>query len=400
MAANPLELLDPAVRRDPYAFYARGRLETPVEPLGTLPVFLVYRYDDVHSILRDAETWSNVRDRRTLGNEQFPTTPSMLGTDAPEHTRLRGLVNQAFTPRIIRQREPRLREVADQLMDDALARGTVDLVDALTYPLPVVAIAEILGVPIEDRDRFRAWSDAIISGGPVDLFGRAPDPEQVERRTRVRGEMFEYFTRMAEARRREPRDDLLSGLAHAELEGQRLTQEEMLEMLLLLLVAGNETTTSLIGNAAIQFLAHPEALAELRADPERLPDAIEEVLRFDSPVQMDPRRAARTVEMHGVRIETDQTVLCLLGSANRDEKVFERADRFDVHRSPNRHISFGFGAHYCLGANLARLEARIALVALLRRTRSFRLASDEPLPLHVSPVFRGFRSIPVELEAA
>ncbi len=394
--ATGFELLDPEVRRDPYAMYALGRRETPVQRLGSLDVFLVYRHDDVHAILRDADQWSNTRGNRALPPEQR----SMLGSDAPEHTRLRSLVNQAFTPRIVRQREARLREVAEQLLDDALERGRVDLVDALTYPLPVFAIAEILGVPVEDRHQFRTWSDVIISSPPVDLFGRPPDPEYQVRRERVRAEMFDYFNRMADERRREPREDLLTGLAHAELEGDRLTQDEMLEMLLLLLVAGNETTTSLIGNAAVQFMRHPDALAELRADLSRLPDAIEEVLRFDSPVQMDPRRAIRPVEVQGVHVERDQTVLCLLGSANRDEKVFEHADRFDIHRSPNRHISFGFGAHYCLGANLARLEARIALEALLRRTRSFELASAEPLPLHVSPIFRGFRSIPLELRAA
>jgi hypothetical protein len=396
MAATGFELLDPEVRRDPYPTYARGRRETPVQRLGSLDVFLVYRYDDVHAILRDADAWSNTRGRRAISGEPR----SMLGTDAPEHTRLRALVNQAFTPRIVQRREARLREVAEQLLDDALARGRVDLVDALTYPLPVVAIAEILGVPIEDRDRFRAWSDTIISSPPVDLFGRPPDPAYQAERARVRAEMFDYFMALVEARRSDPREDLLSGLAHAELEGDRLTQQEMLDMLLLLLVAGNETTTSLIGNAAVQLLAHPAALAELRADPSLLPGAIEEVLRFDSPVQMDPRRATRAIDVQGVRIEPEQTVLCLLGSANRDEKVFERAERFDIHRSPNRHISFGFGAHYCLGANLARLEARIALEALLRRTRRFALATEEPLPLHVSPIFRGFRSIPVELEAA
>ena len=277
--------------------------------------------------------------------------------------------------------------------------GEVDLVDALSYPLPVIAISDILGIPSEDRELFRAWSDLLVSTTALD-FGQTVDPGHIEERRRVGREMDEYFSRMAEARRREPRDDLITGLVGAELEGTSLDFGEMLAMINLLLVAGNETTTNLIGSAIAQLDARPEVAASLREDPRRIPRAVEEVLRFESPVQVDPKRAARAVAIRGVEIPEDYTVLGWIGSANRDESAFERPNEFDIDREPNRHISFGFGQHYCLGANLARLEARVALRALLERTSEFVLTNTEPLPIHPSFIFRGPRRLPAQLRAA
>jgi len=216
----------------------------------------------------------------------------------------------------------------------------------------------------------------------------------------VRGELEAYFVRLVEARRREPRDDLLSALVAAELEGSRLSFEELLAMLILLLVAGNETTTHLIGNAVLAFLAHPEALAAVRTDPTRVPAAVEEVLRFSSPVQMDPRLATREARLHDVTIAAGEVVLCWLGSANRDEAVYEHAEVFDIGRERKPDVAFGFGPHYCLGASLAALEAEVALRVLLARTRCFRRVDDEPLPIPPSIVFRGVTSLPVVLEPA
>jgi cytochrome P450 len=210
--------------------------------------------------------------------------------------------------------------------------------------------------------------------------------------------MRDYFVPLAEERRARPQDDLLTGLVQAEHEGSKLDYSEMLSMLTLLLVAGNETTTTLIGNAAIELMAHPEAERALREDPALLPGAIEEVLRFASPVQFDPRRATCNLTLHGVEIGEDDYVLCWLGSANRDAKVFERPEVFDITREKNPHLSFGFGTHFCLGANLARLEARVALGTLLGRTRSIERSDDDALPLHPSPVFRGVTRLPVRLE--
>ncbi|HVN39699.1 MAG TPA: cytochrome P450 [Myxococcota bacterium] len=397
---NPI---DPAVRRDPYALYERGRREHPVFAHVGLPVPLVsvFRYADVQGVLRDVSLFSNDFGRgRLLPPEVLELAkqapPSMLGMDPPDHTRLRSLVNKAFTPRIVRQLEPRLREVAHALLDEALARREVDLVQALTYPLPVVAIAEIIGVPPEDREQFKVWSDQAVATLGTGFFA-PPTLEQMRRQLALRDEMNHYFVPLAEARRREPKDDLLTGLVQAEHEGTHLDQDEMLAMLTLLLVAGNETTTTLIGNAVLTLLDHPGELKRLRDDPSVLPRAVDEVLRFESPVQFDPRRVVRDTEIAGTKVAENTLLLCWLGSANRDERVFERPDLFDIARQKNPHISFGYGTHHCLGHNLARLEASIALEVLLERTSSFERTDAEPLPLHPSPVFKAVTKLPVRL---
>jgi cytochrome P450 len=399
---NPL---DPAVRRDPYAIYARGRREFPAfrhEGLP-LPIVSIFRYADVQAVLRDVEGFSN--DFAAAQQQMSPeiaalvsqAPPSMISTDPPKHTRLRSLVNKAFTPRMVRQFEPRMREIAHELLDEALARGEVDLVEALTYPLPVVAIAEIIGVPPEDREQFKHWSDAAVASLGVGFFA-PPSPEQMREQMALRQEMNQYFVPLAEKRRAEPRDDLLTGLVQAEHEGSKLSHDEMLAMLVLLLVAGNETTTTLIGNIALELLAHADATAALRADPSRLPAAVDEVLRFSSPVQFDPRRVTHASEIAGVALRPNDLVLCWIGSANRDEAVFEKADVFDIAREKNPHLAFGFGTHHCLGHNLARLEACIATEVLLARTSKIERTGDEELPLHPSPVFKAVTKLPVRLE--
>ncbi len=391
---------DEATRRDPHPIYTRARREAPVWRHPGLPLVSVFRHADVAAVLKDSESWSNdFRPVRGIDPVEEEGVPSMLGLDPPEHTRLRALVSQAFTPRMIRRMEPRLDAIARELLDAALPCGRIDLVEALAYPLPVIAIAEIIGVPAEDRGRFKVWSDAAVENLGTALFV-PPSPERIERMRKVFNEMGDYFEGLAEERRARPREDLLSGLVQAELDGSRLSREERTSMLVLLLVAGNETTTNLIGNAVIELLTHPAQLARLRADPALLPSAVEEVLRFASPVQMDPRRARRPLELGGLRLAENQMVICWIGSANRDEDVFPDAPRFDVARQDNRHIAFGFGPHYCLGANLARLEAQVALRALLARTRSFERSDDAPLPLHPSIVFRGVRSLPLRIEPA
>ena len=390
---------DDATRRDPFPLYARARREHPIYPHPGLPIVSTFRYADIQAILRDPETWSNrFPPPPGVDPSQFPP-PSMLGQDPPEHTRLRGLVNQAFTPRIIRRLEPRMHEIANELLDRALERGEVDFVDALTYPLPVIVIAEIIGIPPADREQFKQWSDAAVENLGTALFV-PPGADRMERLAKLLDDMGAYFSALADERRRRPREDLLTGLVQAEVEGSRLTHDEMIRMLVLLLVAGNETTTTLIGNAVLALLEHPDAVARLRADPELTAAAVEEVLRYASPVQLDPRRATRAVELHGHRIEAGQIVVNWLGSANHDERVFTDPERFDVTRSENRHLAFGFGTHYCLGANLARLEAQVALRTLLARTRSFERTDDDPLPLHPSIVFRAVTKLPLRLVAA
>ena len=389
---------DEATRRDPFAVYARGRELRAYRHPG-LPVVSIFRHADTIEVLRDWRAFSNVFPLPTGVKPSEDLPPNMLGTDPPEHERLRGLVNQAFTPKIIRRLEPRMEEIAESLLDDALAKRNVDLVQALTYPLPVTVIAEIIGVPPEDGARFKHWSDELVSTLGSGLLA-PPSPEQMEHTLSIVRELGAYFSGLVEERRREPREDLLSGLVAAELEGTHLSFDELLQMLILLLVAGNETTTTLIGNTALTLLAHPEELARVRADLELVPSAIEEVLRFSSPVQMDPRCATADTELCGEKVAKGEIVITWLGAANRDEAVFKEPERFDVARRENRHLAFGFGTHYCLGSNLARLEAQTALRTLLRRTRDFRLATSEPLPLHRSIVFRSFTKIPVELDPA
>jgi cytochrome P450 len=388
---------DPDIRYDPFPLYARARREHPVFVHEGLPVASAFRYDDIQAILKDSATWSNVFPPPPGVVLRADLPPSMLMQDPPEHTRLRGLVNQAFTPRMIRRLEPRMEKIAHELLDAALAARRVDLVQALTYPLPVIVIAEMIGVPMDHRDQFKEWSDGLVENLGLGIMGPEP-PEVIQRELKIIDEMRAYFTQLVDERRVRPREDLLSGLVAAELEGSRLTFDEMLQMLILLLVAGNETTTNLIGNAAVELVQHPDQLARLRAHPQLMPNAIEEVLRFSSPVQVDVRRAVRAVEVAGQTIAADTNVLLLLGSANRDESVFDDAETFDVGREDNRHLAFGFGPHYCLGANLARMEAQVAIRVLLQRTTRFQRTDDERLPLHSSFIFRGFTRIPVELE--
>jgi cytochrome P450 len=390
---------DDDTRRNPFAVYARARHEHPVYPHPGFPIISIFRYADIQTVLKDPATWSNYFPPPPgIDPEQFPK-PSMLGQDPPGHTRLRGLVNQAFTPRIIRRLEPRMHEIANELLDHALEQGEVDFVQAMTYPLPVIVIAEIIGIPPEDREQFKTWSDAAVENLGTGLFV-PPEPERLQRLRQLLDDMGTYFSELAEVRRRAPREDLLTGLVHAEVEGSKLTRDEMVSLLVLLLVAGNETTTTLIGNAVLDLLDHPDQLARLRRESDLIPSAIEEVLRYSSPVQMDPRCATRRVELHGQVIEAKEIIVSWLGSANRDEEVFAHPERFDISRSDNRHLSFGFGPHYCLGANLARLEAQVAIRTLLTRTRSFARTSSEPLPLHPSIVFRGVTRLPVRLVPA
>lgn len=399
---NPI---DPETRRDPYAFYSQGRQKFPVHPHEGFPlsVFSVFNYADVQTILRDDATWSSNFEASFEGTPFFDPDQdqisSMIGLDGETHRRLRNLVNKAFKPRVIQQREKRMRETAAELVEQAVKKGEVDLVQALTYPFPVQVIAEIIGIPVEDRERFKTWSDRSIANLGTGFFERPSEDDLLAGRELFE-EMRGYFIPLAEERARNPREDLLTGLVQAEHEGSKLTHDEMLSMLVLLLVAGNETTTTLIGNAVQELMAHPDQMERLRAEPSLISTAVDEVLRFASPVQFDPRRATRPVLVSGYEIPENAIVLCWLGSANRDEEIFDRPESFDIGRTPNPHLSLGFGVHYCLGANLARLEAQIALETLLSRTRHIELADDGPLPLHASPVFRAAQRIPVHLEPA
>ncbi|MCZ2111154.1 MAG: cytochrome P450 [Dehalococcoidia bacterium] len=381
---------DPAFLENPYPFYEMGRQMSPLY-LESQGIWLVFGYNDVQAILKDSQAWSS---QFAPPAESDAPPPSMLGSDPPRHGRLRSLVSQAFTPRMIEQLAPRIREIASGLVDGMAESGSADLVEALAYPLPVIVIAEILGVPPEDRDRFKSWSDDVVSTlgtGVVPAEDRVLAVDVFE-------EMRVYFTRMVEERRANPRDDLISGLVAAELEGERLSFDELLQMLILLLVAGNETTTNLIGNCVIEFMNHPDQLQRVLDEPALLPSAIEEVLRFSSPVQATVRRATRENIVAGKTIAPGQRALTWIAAANRDPGVFRDPNVFDVGRSPNRHIAFGHGPHFCLGAPLARLEARIAMETLLAKVTGFRRTDSALLPRVPTFIMRGVRKLPIAFE--
>ena len=383
---NPL---DPTFLANPFPFYALGRQFRPVMRDPARGFWSSFRYEDCVAILKDHATWSS-----DAGVSPDGLPPTMLGSDPPRHNRLRGLVSQAFTPRMVELLEPRIRQVARELLDEVAAAGSVDIVDGLTAPLPVIMIAEILGIPSEDRDRFRVWSDAVIatlgSGAAPTVEADASIPVRFE-------ELRDYFTAIIERRRKDPRSDLISALISAEEIGDRLSSVELMQMLILLLVAGNETTTNLISNAILEFIDHPAELARVRENPALLPSAIEEVMRFSSPVQATVRRATRDLEFAGKSIEQGQPMLVWIGSANRDADVFPDPDRFDVARTPNRHIGFGLGIHFCLGAPLARLEARIALETMLARFSSFERTDTDPLPRVPTFIMHGVRKLPIRV---
>ena len=382
MAQAP-NLQDPAFLENPFPFYEIGRQMSPLF-IPAAGMWMAFRYSECVGILKDNESWlSGIGPAETADAE-----PTMLSSNPPRHTRLRGLVNQAFTPRMIEQLEPRLRQIAGELLDEATERGECDLVEALAYPLPVIAIAEILGVDPARRQQFKDWSDRIVAGLGG---GGAGGPAASE-------EMREYFGELCAERRARPRNDLISGLVQAEMEGDRLSLEELLQMLVLLLVAGNETTTNLIGNAMLEFMAHPVELAKVEADRSLIPSALEEVLRVNSPVQATVRRAARDIDVSGQRINEGQRVVVWLAAANRDPEQFPDPLTFDVARTPNRHISFGMGIHFCLGAPLARLEAKIAWEELLKRGTNFRRTTDAPLPRVPTFIMRGVTSLPVAFD--
>jgi cytochrome P450 len=378
---------DPAFRENPFPFYELGRAMSPLL-LPDRGLAMVFGYDDCAAILKDWETWSS---RFPPPPEAVnPPEPMMLSSDPPRHTRLRALVSQAFTPRMVEQLEPRIREITRELLEPALDAGECDLVATLAYPLPVIVIAEILGIPPEDRAKFKEWSDeAVASLGT----GLGEGGRQV--REGIFLEMRDYFTAMAEERRRHPRGDLISGLVAAEQDGERLTFPDLLQMLVLLLVAGNETTTNLISNAMLSLIDHPGELARVEAERGLIGSAVEEVLRYNSPVQATVRRPTRDVELRGRTIPAGMATVIWLAAANRDPAQFSEPLRFDVTRSPNRHIAFGLGIHFCLGAPLARLEARVAYEELLARATRFERATDGPLPRVPTFIMRGVTELPI-----
>ena len=393
---NPLS---PSVYTDPYPTYERLRDKDPVHWSPLLDSWVFSRYKHVDSILRDHKRFSN--DTRKRGNpshidESFDLNnqPSMLFRDPPDHTRLRALVSRAFTPAVIEGLAGHIRTIADDLLDQIDDPSGFDLMEAIAAPLPVIVIAELLGVPIEDRPQFQIWSRHRARGLEPNITDR-------ERRlvTESGQELDTYFLKIIEQRRQEPQDDLISGLVAAEEAGDKLSQAELLAMLRLLLIAGNETTTKLIGNGMLALLRNPDQMEALRQSPDLMPSAIEELLRFDAPVQLDVRVALEDVEFDGREVKKGEGIMVLLGSANRDPEVFSEPDRLDLARREANHISFGRGIHHCLGASLARLEGRLTFEAIMERFGDLRMQTDRPV-FRDNIILRGLDVLPVSARKA
>jgi cytochrome P450 len=371
------------------------RREDPVHhsPLG---FWVLTRYADVIASLRDPRLIKEPIAAFVAARFGMAVPPglglSMLDRDPPDHTRLRGLVSKAFTPKALESLRPRIQQIVDGLLDQIERRGEMDLIEEFAYPLPVIVICEMLGVPVEDHERFKHWGLDIARG--LDAIMLPPDSEVGKRSVSGRRALAEYFRALIAERRAAPRDDMLSALIAAEEAGDKLSEEELLASCILLLVAGHETTVNLIGNGTLALLKHPEQLRRLRENPGLIGSAVEELLRYDGPVQRTARIPSEDLVIGGKTIPKGEMVMPFLGAANRDPAQFPDPDRLDITRTDNRHIAFGMGIHFCLGAPLARMEGQIAISTLLRRLPKLALASQ--LPEHrQSLTLRGLVSLPV-----
>jgi len=394
---------DPAVRRDPYPAYARLRAAPGLPNHRLLGGYVAARYATVSAMLRDP-AFSTDRSavpivatlrRAALGTPALVSflDNNLLMIDGARHRRLRSLVSKAFTPRRVDLLRPRIDAIVADLLDRAAARGDADIVRDLAQPLPAIVIAEMMGVPAADQERFRAWSNDL-----VEILDPLSGREGFEPPRRAMRALAAYFEPMLAERRRSPRDDLLSAMLAAEDAGDRLTGDELVALAALLLAAGHETTTNLIGNAVMLLLRHPGERRRLQDDLGLLPSAVEECLRVEPPVQLTDRAVVAPTELAGVPLQPGRLVVALLAAANRDPEQFPDPDRFDVGRTENDHLSFGYGTHFCLGASLARLETQIALGGLLRRFPDFHGSADPP-GFKASVVLRGPTALGVVLRS-
>ncbi len=397
-------------KADPFPFYRRLREVAPVHRVK-LPdrqmAWLVTRYDDVVKVLTDERFGKDVF--RVLTKEQLADTPWMtkllapflmplarhlLNRDPPDHTRLRALVQQAFSPRLVEGMRGRIETLANELLDRVQRRGRMDLIADYALPIPTTIIAEMLGVPVGDRHKFHRWSSAMLSAG-ASRFGllRAMPSAWL---------FMRYIRKLIQKRRTDLRDDLISALITAKQDSESLSDDELLSMILLLIIAGHETTVNLIASGMLALLEHPDQLERLRSDPGLIKPAVEELLRFTAPVETATERFAREeVELAGVKIAKGDMVLAAIASANRDDSQFINPDTLDITREPNKHLAFGLGIHFCLGASLARLEGQAAIHTLLARTRDLRLTVHPgALRWRRGLVLRGLTALPVSFTTA
>jgi hypothetical protein len=405
-ASRPLQFnpFSPAFHDDPYPTYARLRAEEPVHR-NALGAWLLTRYDDVSAVLRDPgfgahDISKNIRSKRRFVDpaQVDPLADAieqwLMLINPPDHTRLRRLVNRPFTPAAIKQWRPQVDRVVASLLAKVRHTGRMDVVNDLAVPLAVSMISYILGVPEDGQERVLYWTDGI---------SRVLDPlrslEEYVQMNQVAGEFSEYFRWLFQERRRAPKDDLISALMAAEQQDDQLTERELLSVCMLLFASGEKTTVNLIGNGILALLRHPDQLALLRAQPALLPDAIQELLRYDSPVQLSTRVPSEDTSLHGKAIPAGSLVFVALGAANRDPERFADPDRLDITRSDNRHLAFSAGIHYCLGAALALVEGQAAIGAIVHGLDDIELVSNE-VEWQKEIIFRGPRSLPIAFTPA
>ncbi len=400
---SELDLFSPAAKANPYPAFSLVRTQDPVHRLeteGEQGAWLITRYEDALTILKDQRFIKDFRKLMTpeqleqsQGNLHSMANMHMLSFDQPDHTRLRALVNLSFTPRLVEQWRERIQTITDELIDAMQAQDAteIDLIDAFAFPLPIMVITEMLGVPSEDSLKFRAWSNALLDVGG--------DPATFER---VQGQMIEfamYLQNLIGIKREQSTDDLIGRLIHTEADGDKLDEMELMGMIFLLLVAGHETTVNLLANGMLALLQHPDQRRLLQEDPTLIKVAIEEFLRFHSPVAVSTNRwASEDLEFGGKQIRRGDSVILSLAAANHDPAEFAEPDELDLTRKENRHLAFGMGIHYCLGAPLARMEGQIAINTLLRRLPNMRLAVEpEKLVWRPSMLLLGLSKLPVTL---
>lgn len=384
-----MDFLSPERLENPYPDYARWRAELPIWWAQDVRGWIVSRYDDVRAVLKDPATFSSA----SMGEmDQQAMALPLLSDDPPRHTQLRAIVNKAFTSRALKEMEIEVAELVDEMLDQLDSDRPIDISAEFTIPLPVAIISRLMGIPFERKDDFKRWSDALTGTGEASaLEERMPDIM----------EMAAYFQSLIPDRRENPGDDLISKVVHAEVDGEGLSEMDIVGFTLLLLIAGNETTTNLLGNLLYYMADHPETWTYLRENLDKVDAAVEEILRFDAPVHWVNRKATRDVEIAGKTVKAGETVFVMLGAANRDESHYPDAGSFRLDREKAQdHHTFGHGIHFCIGAPLGRLEARYGLTGLLRRFKSLRHAPGADNERTHSNMLRGFHHLWLEFERA
>ena len=395
-----INLASAQFKEDAYEIYKESRKKQPILFVNQVEIgkeWLITRYEDALPLLKDnrlKKDWTNVFSQDTknmylsVDNSDHLTT-HMLNSDPPNHSRLRSLVQKAFTPKMIAQLDGRIQRIADDLISNIERKGTLNLVDDYSFPLPIIVISEMLGIPKEDQAKFRIWSHAVIASPET--------PEEIKETEKQLSEFITYLQYLVDIKRKEPKEDLVSALILAESEGHKLSARELYSMIMLLIVAGHETTVNLITNTVLALLENPNQLQLLKDNPKLIDSAIEEGLRYYSPVEVTTARwAAEPFQIHDRTIEKGDMVVIALASANRDETVFENPEIFDITRENNRHIAFGHGSHFCLGAPLARLEAKIAITTLFNRMPELQIKGNrEEIKWQGNYLMRSLEELPL-----